>query len=164
MNVHPVQRILFVCLGNICRSAMAEGIMRHKIEARGLGGQICCNSAGFDRATPGMPADPRAVATARQRGVVVETIARGVRSRDYVHFDLILAMDRSNLAALRAGCPKDVRHKLHLMRAFDRPPVANGEISDPYYGTQADFEPVFETLDRCTDSLIEHYRNNLLGE
>jgi protein-tyrosine phosphatase len=164
MNGTGLQRVLFVCLGNICRSAMAEGIMRHKIAARGLTDSFACDSAGFDHSTPGMAADDRAVAAAGRRGIAVETVARRVRAADYREFDVILAMDRSNLAALRAGCPQDLQHKLHLVREFDTPPATDGQIADPYYGTQSDFELAFEILDRCTDAIINRNGPTAAGE
>ena len=151
------RRVLFVCLGNICRSAMAEGIFQHKIAAAGLAGSLSCDSASFDRWTPGWAADERAVATAREHGIQVATTARQVRANDYETFDLILAMDRSNLRSLQRGCPTHLRRKLHMMREYDHPPAPDGEIPDPYHGSMADFELVFEILDRCTDSLIARH-------
>ena len=131
--------------------------MRHKISAKGLEQQLSCDSAGFDRWTPGMAADDRAVAVAGDHGIDVRTTARRVRAEDYAAFDLILAMDRGNMRSLQRNCPAPRRRRLAMIRQYDQPPAPGGEIADPYWGSMADFRAVFEVLDRCTDTLIARH-------
>ncbi len=140
---------------------MAEGILRHKIAQRRLEAHLSCDSAGFDRWTPGWDADKRAVATAREHGIEFATTARRVQRGDYETFDLILAMDRSNMRSLLQECPEHLQDKLHMMREYDQTPAPDGEIADPYHGSMADFETVFEVLDRCTDSLIARHVSSI---
>lgn len=148
-------RVLFVCLGNICRSPTAEGVMRALVRDAGLQGEIELDSAGTGSWHVGSAPDPRAVAAAGARGIALEGSARQVRPEDLEEFDLILAMDRANLRALRqlAGASRaDVR----LLREFD-PASATAtdlDVPDPYYGATHGFEEVLDLVDAACRGLL----------
>jgi len=154
-------RVLFVCLGNICRSPTAEGVMRALVGEAGLGDRIELDSAGTGGWHLGCAPDPRAVAAASARGVVLEGTARRVTHEDFRSFDLVLAMDRSNLRELRqlargAGGRVEVR----LLREFD-PASAGAEdldVPDPYYGAGDGFDEVFELVQAACRGLLEQIR------
>jgi len=148
-------RLLFVCLGNICRSPTAEGVMRALVRDAGAEDTIEVDSAGTGSWHVGSAPDPRAVAAAGARGIAVEGAARQVRPEDLDEFDLILAMDRANLRALRrlaGGAPADVR----LLREFD-PASADAvdlEVPDPYFGSSGGFEEVLDLVDAACRGLL----------
>ncbi len=129
-------RILFVCLGNICRSPTAEGAMRGVVEQRGLQGRVELDSAGTGGWHVGESPDARAAAAARARGFELDGLARQVDAKDFRDFDLILAMDRANERELRRSAPdRQAAAKVRLLREFD--PASAGsedlEVPDPYY-------------------------------
>src|SRR5271170_3363586 len=137
-------RLLFVCLGNICRSPTAEGVMRSLVAKAGLQGSIELDSAGTGAWHVGSPPDARAVAAARARGIALEGSARQVRPEDFDDFDLLLAMDRSNLRELSqlAGGERG-QAKLRLLREFDpNTDDEDLEVPDPYYGGPGGFDEV----------------------
>jgi low molecular weight protein-tyrosine phosphatase len=128
-------RILFVCMGNICRSPTAEAVMRGLLRAEGLEQAVAIDSAGTGGWHAGDPPDARAVAAARSRDVVVEGAAREVTAEDFKRFDLVLAMDRENERDLLARAPDDeARAKVRLLREFDPAAVVAGDLDvpDPY--------------------------------
>ena len=150
-------RILFVCLGNICRSPSAEAVMRGLIASEGIEG-VEIDSAGTGDWHVGNPADPRAIAAATERGVEINGRARQVRPSDFGEYDLILAMDRQNLADMRALAPHaDAEGKLRMLREWD--PEARGDsdldVPDPYYGGEQGFEDVLDMIERSCDALVE---------
>lgn len=151
-------RLLFVCLGNICRSPTAEGVMRSIVLAEGLGGWIELDSAGTGSWHVGSPPDSRARAAAARRGVELTGTARQVDRGDFERFDLILAMDSSNLGELRAIAPVQLRGKVRLLREFD--PDADGDLDvpDPYYGAAGGFEEVFDLVQAACGGLLEEIR------
>ena len=113
-------RILFVCLGNICRSPTAEGVVRHKLREAGLGDDVDVESAGTGGWHVGHPPDPRASAAAAARGIALDSRAQRFEAFHFEDFDLILAMDRQNLADMRTLAPHAAAEgKLHLFREFD---------------------------------------------
>src|SRR5690606_7390544 len=113
-------RLLFVCLGNICRSPTAEAVMRAVVAREGLTDEIEIDSAGTGDWHVGNPPDERATAAARARGITLDGAARQVTAGDFHHYDLILAADRQNVAALRAIAPdRDSAEKVRLLREFD---------------------------------------------
>src|SRR5215211_3201117 len=113
-------KLLFVCMGNICRSPTAEGVMRHLLREHGLEDEIQIDSAGTGGWHAGHPPDDRATAAALRRGIALEGAARQVRPSDFEEYDLLLAADRENLADLRAIAPDDeAREKIRLLREFD---------------------------------------------
>jgi protein-tyrosine phosphatase len=142
-------RILFVCMGNICRSPTAEGVMRHLVKERGLEDEIEVQSAGTGGWHAGNPPDPRATATARARGITLEGAARQVTVDDFEDFDLLVAMDRDNLAGLRAIAPPGTEHKLRMLLAGDR------DVPDPYYGGAQGFEHVLDLVQEACEKLLD---------
>jgi len=142
-------RVLFVCMGNICRSPTAEGVFRQLLHERGLADRIDVDSAGTHAYHVGEPPDPRAQAAARRRGIeLAGQRARQVVVADFTTFDHILAMDRDNLALLEAHCPDAQRHKLGLLLDY-APDAGRRDVPDPYYGGGRGFE---EVLDLVTDA------------
>jgi protein-tyrosine phosphatase len=138
--------ILFVCLGNICRSPTAEGVTRHLAALESPPLDIDIDSAGTGGYHIGAAPDHRSQAAARRRGIDISGLrARRVAPEDYSKFDLILAMDRANLSALQSARPRNSRAKLRLFLEY-APQSGQVEIPDPYYGTERDFELV---LDLC---------------
>lgn len=154
--------ILFVCLGNICRSPLAEGIFRHRIRAEGLEESLRVDSAGTGGWHEGERADPRARAVAEKHGVELESRARKIRTSDFTDFDLILAMDEDNLAMLKiAGREVEETAELRLLRFFDPDGGPQAEVPDPYYGANDGFDRVFEMIDRSCEHLLESIRDEI---
>jgi protein-tyrosine phosphatase len=150
-------RILFVCMGNICRSPTAEGVMRRLLEEEGLDIEI--DSAGTGGWHAGEPPDERATVAARRRGVTLEGAARQVRPEDFRRFDLLIALDRSNLRELLARAPdEEAAEKVRLLREFD--PAADGDLDvpDPYYGGDRGFETVLDMVEASCRGLIDELR------
>jgi protein-tyrosine phosphatase len=146
--------ILFVCMGNICRSPTAEGVFRYHVEGAGLAEYVEIDSAGTHAYHVGEPADHRARAAAERRGMSLEGIrARRVSSDDFERFDYILAMDEDNLARLEDEAPEEHRHKLRLFLEFSQ--TGEREVPDPYYGGAAGFERVLDLVDAASRGLLE---------
>jgi len=153
--------LLFVCLGNICRSPTAEGVMRALVAEAGLENDFYIDSAGTGGWHVGSAPDSRAAAAASARGMVLEGTARQVRPEDFLDFDLLLAMDSSNAHELRRMAPgPQERAKVRLLREFDPAAVARGELEvpDPYYGAPGGFEEVFELVRAACQGLLEQVR------
>lgn len=153
-NITPV-RILFVCLGNICRSPLAEAILRRQAAEAGV--QLTVDSAGTGDWHVGDPPDHRAVAIGRERGCDMGMTARQVRPSDFENFDLIVAMDRSNEAALRRW-PGAQPDKVRLARSFD-PTAVDLEVPDPYYGGPEGFREIAEMLERACAGILKFAAN-----
>jgi protein-tyrosine phosphatase len=166
MTGGPV-RVLFVCLGNICRSPTAEGVMRELVRREGLEGAIAVESAGTGAWHVGSPPDARAAEAARARGVELSGTARQVRAQDFEDFDYLVALDAENLRALRSLAPgEDERAKVRLLREFD-PASAGGaeeagdlDVPDPYYGGADGFDEVFELVRAACAGLLEQLRRD----
>jgi protein-tyrosine phosphatase len=154
-------RILFVCLGNICRSPTAEGVMAKLVAEAGLQDEIELDSAGTGAWHVGEPADARAREAALARGIELSSIARQVRAEDFARFDLILAMDGSNQHALRQMAPdQEACEKVRLLREFD-PASAAGQdldVPDPYYDSQRGFEIVLDQVQAACEGLLAQVR------
>jgi protein-tyrosine phosphatase len=152
-------RILFVCMGNICRSPTAEGVLAGMLAARGLGDQVDVDSAGTGDWHVGQSADPRAIAAAQARGVTLDSIARQVTPADLDDFDLVLAADRANQRELLALAGDDParRAKVRLLREFDPDAVARGELEvpDPYFGEDDGFATVLDICEAACRGLLE---------
>ena len=137
-------RLVFVCLGNICRSPTAEGVMRHLVhQARRT--DITVASAGTGRWHVGEPPDPRAIATARRRGVTLDHLGQQFTRADFARFDLILAVDAPVERALHGLAPDGAaRARVRRLRSFDPTAAIDAEVPDPYYGDQAAFDEVYD--------------------
>ncbi len=155
-DIKPV-RVLFVCMGNICRSPTAHGVFQALVDAAGLGSAILVDSAGTHSYHVGSSPDPRSQATARAHGVDLSGLrARRFESGDFREFDYLLAMDRDNLADMRAIRPPGDGAQAELMLQYSRGFQAQ-EIPDPYYGDDG-FELVFEMIDDASQGLLRHIR------
>lgn len=150
-------RICFVCLGNICRSPTAEGVMRHLVREQGLEGRIEIDSAGTAAYHAGESPDRRATLTARRRGIELAGRARQFKRRDWERFDYVLAMDTSNFHDLERSAPSQpARDKLSLLRDFDPASSSGAGVPDPYYGGDAGFDEVLDLCEAACRGLLEH--------
>ena len=146
-------RLLFVCMGNICRSPTAEGVMRRLIEDEGL--DIEVDSAGTGGWHAGEPPDERATVAAQRRGVTLEGAARQVKESDFRRFDLLVAMDRGNLRDLLDLAPDDdAREKVRLL-------VPDADVPDPYYGGDRGFETVLDMVESACRELLDELRERV---
>jgi protein-tyrosine phosphatase len=155
--------LLFVCLGNICRSPTAEGVMRALVREAGLQDRIELDSAGTGGWHVGESPDARATEAAGRRGIVLEGAARKVRPRDFEEFDLILAMDSSNLLDLQRIAPDEqAREKVRLLREWGRAgsQSSDGELDvpDPYYGGPGGFDKVLDLVQAACTALLKQLR------
>lgn len=148
--------VLFVCMGNICRSPTAEGVLLKLLSESGRGRQVAVDSAGTLDYHTGNGADTRAVSAALKRGIDLRPHrARQVAKSDYESYDYILAMDQNNLTWLKQQCPAALRGKLRLLLEF-APDCGVREVPDPYYGEEDGFERVLDLVDTaCRNLLIE---------
>jgi protein-tyrosine phosphatase len=146
-------KVLFVCLGNICRSPVAEAIFNHKIKEMNLQFHHSADSCGTANYHIGDSPDHRSIRNAMKNGVQIDHQGRQLQERDLNDFDLILAMDESNHRNILQLTNDDYHiGKIKLMREFD--PRGRGEVPDPYYGGEKDFQLVFDILNRSIDNLI----------
>lgn len=151
-------KVLFVCLGNICRSPTAEGVFRTLLARQDVHPVTRVDSAGTADYHVGDPPDARTRSAAQQRGYDLSDLrARAVQPEDFHEFDFILAMDRANLQALRAMAPVQSRARLALLLDF-APQAGTGEVPDPYYGQRADFERVLDLVEQGATGLLAHLR------
>jgi protein-tyrosine phosphatase len=149
-----MKKVLFVCLGNICRSPLAEGIFQHKVQQRNLSENFLAESCGTANYHVGHTPDPRTLKNAQKNGVTLDHFGRQLQETDLQNFDLIFAMDENNLDNIyKLKNAKDHTGKISLMRSFD-PEKTGLNVPDPYYGTEVDFQEVFNILDRCIDNLL----------
>lgn len=154
-------RVLFVCMGNICRSPTAHAVFREAVNRAGLAAHIEIDSAGTHAYHIGNPPDPRSTDTALGHGVdMTDLRARQVQAADFQRFDFLIAMDANNLALLRGACPESAQARLHLMLEWASD--WGTEVPDPYYGGDAGFEQVFEMLTEACDNLLAHIMTTLL--
>lgn len=151
-------RILLVCMGNICRSPTAEGVLRYYIKINGLDDKVEVDSAGTHDYHVGEPADTRARRAAQRRGFDLSGLrARHVEAADFEHFDLILAMDRDNLQRLTHACPEKHRGKLGLFLRYATG-HAHDEVPDPYFGADDGFELVLDLIEDAAQGLVDSLR------
>jgi len=153
-------RILFVCLGNICRSPTAEAVFRQQLRAAGLDTQVVVDSAGTSDWHVGKPPDTRTRLAAQRRGYDLTALrGRQVQVEDFSRFDLILAMDASNLAQLQALQPADSHAQLDLyLRRYQ---LALDEMPDPYHGGEEGFEQVVDLAEQAAACLLAEVRECL---
>lgn len=148
--------VLFVCMGNICRSPTAEGVFRHHVKEAGLAKQIEIDSAGTHAYHQGDPADKRASAAAERRGVSLAGIrARRVTDRDFESFDYIIAMDEDNRQRLLEQAPDQHQSKVKLFLEYAA--VSESEVPDPYYGGSAGFERVLDLIESASQGLLASF-------
>jgi protein-tyrosine phosphatase len=150
--------VVFVCMGNICRSPTAEAVFRHYVESAGLSEYILIDSAGTHDYHIGAKPDTRAQRAAQQRGYDMSTLrGRQVGEDDFRHFDYVLAMDRANLAILRSISPPDSGSEVGLFLEYARHHTER-EVPDPYYGGADGFERVLDMVEDAAQGLLEEIR------
>jgi protein-tyrosine phosphatase len=160
MTAARTVKVLFVCMGNICRSPTAEAVFRHKVERAGAGEFILCDSAGTHDYHIGDPPDPRTQAAALKRGYPMHHLrGRQVARADFEAFDHLLAMDRGNLTLLQRRCPSPHAHKVALLTRFSAA-WRELEVPDPYYGGPGGFEHVLDMVEEAADGLLQHILNS----
>jgi protein-tyrosine phosphatase len=148
------RQILFVCMGNICRSPMAKGVMRSLVESAGMQENVVVDSAGTHDYHVGEPPDPRAQAAALRHGYDISGLrARQLASEDFERFDLLLAMDFNNLACLRDRCPSGLEGKIGLLMPYARKRCSS-VVHDPYYRSAGDFDLVLECLEDACEGVL----------
>ncbi|UTW08392.1 low molecular weight protein-tyrosine-phosphatase [Pseudomonas benzenivorans] len=153
-------RVLFVCLGNICRSPTAEGVFRHKLREAGLEARVEVDSAGTGDWHVGKAPDTRTRLAAQRRGYDLSALrARQVALDDFSRFDLILAMDGSNLSHLQRLRPPGGAAELDLL--LRRYQLALDEVPDPYYGGEDGFEQVLDLIEQASDALLCELKGRL---
>jgi protein-tyrosine phosphatase len=157
MPLQAPVKVLFVCMGNICRSPTAHGVFRDLVLKQGLGDAIEVDSAGTHNYHAGNPPDSRSQATARQRGIDLSDLrARRFVASDFVEFDYVIGMDRGNVADMRALRPPDARARLQLMLEYSNK-FAQDEVPDPYFGDEG-FDLVFDMIDDAALGLLDRIR------
>ena len=144
-------KILFVCLGNICRSPTAEGVMRALVREAGLEGEIEIDSAGTGGWHAGSPPDPRSTAAAARRGITLEGAARQVTAEDFERYDLLVAMDAENLRELRRRAPAGAQDRIRLL-------CGDVDVPDPYYGGEHGFDDVLDQVEAACRTLLDELR------
>jgi len=150
--------VLFVCMGNICRSPTAEGVFRHLVRQEKLEELIQTDSAGTHAYHIGNPPDTRALTTAERRGIALHDLrARRVSAEDFDLFDYILAMDRDNYEILSTICPPGYEARLRMLMEF-APHLNIPEVPDPYYGGASGFERVFDMVEEAARGLLADIR------
>tara|TARA_B100002003_G_scaffold230130_1_gene240059 strand:+ start:282 stop:782 length:501 start_codon:yes stop_codon:yes gene_type:complete len=160
MNMTPTSQsgvtgILFICMGNICRSPLAEGIFQHKLSQRVLHHKYMVESAGTGNWHVGDLADPRMRTTALRNGIDLTSRARQVNQKDFKRFDMLLAMDRNNyLHLLDMDKTATYTERVHMMRAFDPDVQQELDVPDPYFGGDSGFDDVYQMLDRSCENLL----------
>jgi protein-tyrosine phosphatase len=162
MNDSPKVKVLFVCMGNICRSPTAHGVFRHLVIEAGYADRIEIDSAGTHSYHIGEPPDARARATALDRGIDISDLrARRAEPQDFLTFDYVLAMDQENYQSLARICPRGMENKLMFLMDF-APELRRREVPDPYYGGQRGFDQVFDLLEAAARGLLDDIRGRHL--
>lgn len=155
-------KVLFVCMGNICRSPTAEGVFRDKVRQAGIAANLRIDSAGTHGYHVGNPPDARAQEAARKRGYDLSDLrGREVCEKDFEEFDYVLAMDKDNLTMLQKKCPAHLQHKVRRLLSFSRR-FPNLDVPDPYYGGRAGFDQVLDMVEDAADGLIEEIKRSTL--
>jgi protein-tyrosine phosphatase len=148
-------KVLFVCMGNICRSPTAEGVFEQHVQNAKLSNTIEIDSAGTHAYHVGEMPDPRSQKTALKRGIDLSSLrARRAIADDFETFDYVLAMDRDNQQSLQAICPIGLEYKLHLFLSY-APNLEHDEVPDPYYGGPMGFERVLDMIEEASAGLLQ---------
>ena len=159
-----VVEISFVCLGNICRSPLAQGVFQDLVNQKKLEQKIIVTSAGTGGWHIGNLPDERMRRTAQSKGIQLESRARQFQSADFNRFNLVLAMDHSNLARLEEIAPSNLSpEKLMLFRSFDPECNGNQDVPDPYYGGAKGFEEVYSMVKRTCPPLLDYIKSRFLS-
>jgi protein-tyrosine phosphatase len=162
MNASPKVKVLFVCMGNICRSPTAHGVFRHLVAQAGLARAVEIDSAGTHGYHMGEPPDRRATQTALGRGIDIGDLrARRAEPEDFLRFDYILAMDQDNYHSLSRICPRGTERKLALFLDY-APELRRREVPDPYYGGQQGFDQVFDMVETAARGLLADIERRFL--
>ena len=148
-----MKKILFVCLGNICRSPMAEAIFNHKVNEIGLNDTLMADSAGTANYHVGEDPDPRTIDTVRKNNILIEHRGQQFKHHHASEFDYLVGMDHSNINNMMVELRGDHGEKVLLMRDFD-PSGKGKDVPDPWYGGMGGFDNVYDILDRSIDELI----------
>lgn len=157
----PRFSVLFLCMGNICRSPTAHGVFRHLVQQHGLEHRVQVDSAGTHNYHPGEPPDTRSQKHAKRRGYDLSDLrARQLTREEFATHDLLLAMDWDNLALAEQRCPPEHRHKLRRLTEFCKRHDA-AVVPDPYYGGEDGFEHVLDLVEDACDGLLGHVRQRL---
>ena len=162
--MNEVVEVSFVCLGNICRSPLAQGVFQDLVNREKLDQKIIVTSAGTSSWHIGDLPDERVRQIAQSKGIQLESRARQFQSKDFDRFNLVLAMDHSNLAKLEEIAPSTLSSdKLMLFRSFD--PESNGDLDvpDPYYGGAKGFEEVYQMVARTCPPLLDYIKSRFLN-
>jgi len=160
MSESKKDSVLFVCMGNICRSPTAHGVFRKLVEDAGLQNSIEVDSAGTHSYHVGHPPDERSQQTAIRRGLDMSDLrARKAKERDFDRFDLVLAMDRDNFSILQGYTSAESAGRLHLLMDFASDQWRTREVPDPYYGGPNGFEQVFDMVEDASRGLLQHIRD-----
>ena len=155
MSTTPSIKVLFVCLGNICRSPTAEGVFRHLVEKEGLADRVLIDSAGTGEWHVGSPPDARACKAAAARGYDLTKLrGRLVTRKDFESFDYVLAMDDENVRALKRIAPRELAHKIRLFTGFGTKRASH--VPDPYAGGAQGFEIVLDLVEDAAQGLLRH--------
>ncbi len=156
-------RVLFVCMGNICRSPTAEAVFRKMVTESTLADRIEIDSAGTIGSHAGSKPDPRAIDIGAARGYELDNLrARQVTDADFASFDFVVAMDDRNVQHLNAKCPAELKHKIELLMAFAADAEAR-EVPDPYYGNTVDFEHALALIEQGCSGLLRHISGTLVA-
>ncbi len=157
-------KVLFVCMGNICRSPTAEGVFRHITREAGVDSHVTTDSAGTHAYHVGNPPDDRAQATARNRGIEIGDLrARRVREQDFEIYDYVLAMDSDNYEILMSLSPPEFRDRIHYLLDF-ADELAETEVPDPYYGGRRGFDRVFDLVEIASQGLLSDIKEKHLNQ
>ncbi|HUF82291.1 MAG TPA: low molecular weight protein-tyrosine-phosphatase [Burkholderiales bacterium] len=156
-------KVLFVCMGNICRSPTAEGVFKRQVREAGLADRVLSDSAGTHDYHVGEAPDPRAQSAALRRGYdLSELCGRQISRRDFSEFDYVLVMDEANLRQLKRLCPPEHAGKVKLLMEFARNAKVR-EVPDPYYGGTRGFEEVLDMVEDASRGLLEQVRERISG-
>ncbi|MCE7913694.1 MAG: low molecular weight phosphotyrosine protein phosphatase [Nitrosomonas sp. PRO4] len=156
-------KILFVCMGNICRSPTADAVFRHYVRSAGVDHLIEVDSAGTHAYHIGNPPDERSQRSALKRGYIMDDLrARSVESSDFDEFDYILAMDKENLRLLQQRSLRHHHDKIHLFMKYGESYDDNTEVPDPYFGGHQGFELVLDMVEEASQGLLKHLHETII--